>query len=66
MNRRFLRHEWGAVTFIGTVLLGGLAVLVALVVRAVSPTAVPPTPPCPRSTPIVIHLQPTPSGSPAT
>ncbi|MGH7609725.1 MAG: hypothetical protein ACREOD_07325 [Candidatus Dormibacteria bacterium] len=66
MNRGLFRREWGAVTFIGTVLLGGLAVLVALVIKAISPSPVPATPPCPQSTPIVIHLQPTPSGAAAS
>ncbi|MGA8427122.1 MAG: hypothetical protein WB801_06005 [Candidatus Dormiibacterota bacterium] len=64
LNRDFIRKEWGAVTFVGTVILGGLAVLVALIVKAASPTAIPATPPCPKSTPIVIQAQASPNASP--
>jgi hypothetical protein len=63
MNRDFMRREWGAVTFVGTVLLGGLAVLVALVVKAASPTAIPIAPPCPRTTAVVIQAQASPAAS---
>ncbi|HVC40102.1 MAG TPA: hypothetical protein VNH20_09085 [Candidatus Dormibacteraeota bacterium] len=58
-----MRKEWGAVTFLATVLLGGLAVLVTLVVRAISPTPIPVAPPCPRTTPVVIHAQASPASS---
>jgi hypothetical protein len=64
LNRNFIRKEWGAVTFVGTVVLGGIAVLVALIVKAASPTAVPATQPCPKSTPIVIQAQASPNASP--
>jgi len=64
LNRDYLKREWGAVLFVVTALLGGLAVLVVLIVKAASPTAIPVTPPCPRTTPIVIHAQVSPALSP--
>jgi hypothetical protein len=64
LNREFLRREWGAVTFVATVLLGGLAVLVALVIKATSPTVIPVASPCPKSTPIVIQAQTSANPSP--
>ncbi len=59
-----MRREWGAVTFVATALLGGLAVLVALVVKAASPTPIPTVPPCPSHTPIVIQASPSAGGTP--
>ncbi|MGH7757952.1 MAG: hypothetical protein ACREN7_01395, partial [Candidatus Dormibacteria bacterium] len=64
MNWGFVKREWGAVGFIVTVLLGGLAVLVALIVKAASPTPIPTVAPCPRTTPIVIQAPASPATSP--
>ncbi|MGA9921123.1 MAG: hypothetical protein WCB86_06280 [Candidatus Dormiibacterota bacterium] len=64
MNRDYMKREWGAVLFVITALLGGLAVLVALIVKAASPTAIPVTPPCPRTTAVVIQAQGSPAASP--
>ncbi len=61
MNRNFLKHEWGAAAFIGTIILGGVVVLVWLLFKAAFAGPVPPTPPCPKETPIVIHANPSPS-----
>ncbi|HVB53833.1 MAG TPA: hypothetical protein VNF24_06530 [Candidatus Acidoferrales bacterium] len=63
MNRDYIKREWGAVAFVVTAILGGLAVLVALIVKAASPTAIPPTPPCPRTTPVVIQAPASPAAS---
>ncbi|MHB8393273.1 MAG: hypothetical protein ACYDC5_01945 [Candidatus Dormibacteria bacterium] len=61
MNWKFLKHEWGAAAFIGTIILGGVVVLVWLLFKAAFAAPIPPTPPCPKETPIVIHANPSPS-----
>jgi hypothetical protein len=61
LNRNFFGHEWGAVAFVGTIILGGFAVLVALLVKAATATPLPGLAPCPKFTPIVIQATPTPS-----
>ncbi len=65
MNRKILKHEWGAVTFIGTVVLGGLAVLVALLIKAIGPSTAAVSPPCPRVTPIVVPANASPPALPS-
>lgn len=54
------RREWGAVTFVATVLIGALAVSISLIVTGGSHTAaVAPPPPCPTFTPYVTSAPPT-------
>lgn len=66
MNGNFLKHEWGAAAFIGTIVIGGVVVLAWLVLKAVTASPLPPAPPCPRETPIVIHATPSPSAGVST
>ncbi|HUY62017.1 MAG TPA: hypothetical protein VMW49_09070, partial [Candidatus Dormibacteraeota bacterium] len=63
MNRDFLRREWGAVTFVLTVVLGGLVVLTSLLIKAAGAPPAPPPSPCPSVTPIVVQLTPRPAVS---
>lgn len=62
MNRSFLVREWGAVTFVVTVLVGILVVPIALVVG----NKPPPPPALPNATPTVsAPASPSPSPSPS-
>lgn len=65
MNRNYIKREWGAVAFVVTAILGGLAVMVALLIKAISPTAIPAAPPCPKTTPVVIQAQASASPTPS-
>lgn len=57
----FLKREWGAVTFVATVLIGAIAVAISLIVAGAHAPATPPLAKCPSYTPYV--ATPTPSAS---
>jgi len=60
-----LRREWGAVTFVATVLIGAVAVAISLIV---SGSHAPPTPAlasCPSYTPYVLTPTPSSTATPA-
>ena len=64
-----MRREWGAATFVITVLIGAVAVAVSLLVNGAHSAAVAPLPPCPTYTPYPKlspgqTLAPTPTVSP--
>jgi hypothetical protein len=64
-----MRREWGAATFVITVLIGAVAVAVSLLVNGAHGSAVAPLPPCPTYTPYPTLAagqspEPTPSVSP--
>ena len=56
-----LRREWGAVTFVVTILIGAIAVAISLGVSATHATPVPSAPPCPSYTPYVVTPTPAPT-----
>ena len=49
-----LRREWGAVTFVVTILVGAVAVAISLGISASHPAPVASAPPCPSYTPYVV------------
>ena len=48
---RVMKREWGAATFVITVLIGAVAVAVSLLINGTHSAAVQPPPPCPSYTP---------------
>jgi hypothetical protein len=58
------RREWGAITFVLTVMVGAIAVAISLVIAGAHPPAVATLEPCPSYTPYVITPSPTPSATP--
>jgi hypothetical protein len=59
-----LRREWGAVTFVVTVLVGAIAVAISLIVAGAHAPPTPPLANCPSYTPYVATAAP--SASPST
>ena len=55
-----LRREWGAVTFVVTILVGAVAVAISLGVSASHGTPLQSAPPCPSYTPYVVTPTPAP------
>lgn len=64
MNNLFKR-EWGAVTFVATVLVGAIAVAVSLIVAGAKAPPVPPLANCPSYTPYVATPTPSPTATPS-
>jgi hypothetical protein len=48
---RIIKREWGAATFVITVLIGAVAVAISLLVNGAHTAAVAPPPPCPSYSP---------------
>ena len=59
-----LRREWGAVTFVATVLVGAVAVAISLIVAGQHAPASPPLAKCPSYTPYVLTPTPSPTATP--
>jgi hypothetical protein len=53
MNIKLLLREWGAASFVGTVVIGGVIVLVLLILTGTSKSATLKPPACPSYTPWV-------------
>lgn len=64
MNSLFKR-EWGAVTFVATVLVGAIAVAISLIVAGAKAPPVPPLANCPSYTPYVSTPTPSPTATPS-
>ncbi|MBV8528584.1 MAG: hypothetical protein JOZ75_09735 [Candidatus Dormibacteraeota bacterium] len=64
MNDLFKR-EWGAVTFVATVLVGAIAVAISLIVAGAKAPPVPPLASCPTYTPYVATPTPSPTATPS-
>ena len=61
----FLKREWGAVTFVATVLVGAVAVAISLIVAGAHAPATPPLANCPSYTPYVATAAPSASSTPS-
>ena len=64
MNDLFKR-EWGAVTFVATVLVGAIAVAISLIVAGAKAPPVPPLANCPSYTPYASTPTPSPTATPS-
>ena len=60
------RREWGAVTFVATVLVGAIAVAISLIVAGAKAPPTPPLASCPSYTPYVGTPTPSPAASGST
>ena len=59
-----LRREWGAVTFVATVLVGAVAVAISLIIAGTHAPPIPALASCPSYTPYVSTPTPTPTATP--
>lgn len=60
-----IKREWGAVTFVATVLVGAIAVAISLIVAGAKAPPVPPLANCPSYTPYVVTPTPVPTATPS-
>lgn len=60
-----IKREWGAVTFVATVLVGAIAVAISLIVAGAKAPPVPPLAKCPSYTPYVATPTPSPTATPS-
>ncbi|HWO91349.1 MAG TPA: hypothetical protein VNP53_05210, partial [Methylomirabilota bacterium] len=65
MNLAFVRREWGAVTFVLTVIVGMIVVPLALYFANVGPSAVPVPTPSVSSTPRASGVRTSPTPTPS-